>query len=73
MADIEGTLYVARSSGAGTVREEQLPFHDLQSLLDACVSSEGAALVRVEIVGDSNGARRRLVLDFGQLGRDEEE
>ena len=45
---------------------------DLQSLLDACVRSESMALVRVEIVGASGGERRRLVLDFGQFGREEE-
>jgi hypothetical protein len=72
VADVEGTLFVARSTGPGTVREEQLPFRDLQSLLDACVSSEGAALVRVEIVGTSEGERRRLVLDIGYFGHDEE-
>jgi hypothetical protein len=72
MPDVEGTLFVARSTGPGTVREEQLPFRDLQSLLDACASSEGAALVRVEIVGSAGGARRRLVLDFGQFGREGE-
>jgi hypothetical protein len=70
MEDVEGTLFVARSTGPGTVREEELPFRDLQSLLDACVASEGAALVRVEIVGPSAGERRRLVLDFGQFGRE---
>ena len=71
MADVEGTLFVAPSTGPGAVREEQLPFRDLQSLLDACVASEGAALVRVEIVGTIDGERRRLVLDFGHFGRDE--
>jgi hypothetical protein len=72
MADVEGTLFVARSTGPGAVREEQLPFRDLQSLLDACVSSEAAALIRVEIVGSSAGERRRLVLDIGHFGRDGE-
>ena len=72
MANVEGTLFVARSTGPGVVREEQLSFRDLQSLLDACTSSEGTALVRVEIVGTSAGERRRLVLDFGHFGRDEE-
>ena len=72
MADVEGTLFVARSTGPGAVREEQLAFRDLQSLLDACTSSEAIALVRVEIVGTSAGERRRLVLDFGHFGRDEE-
>ena len=72
MDDIEGTLFVARSTGPGAVREEQLRFRDLRSLLDACVSSEGAALVRVEIAGTRGGERRRLVLDIGHFGRDEE-
>jgi hypothetical protein len=71
VADVEGTLFIARSTAPGSVREEQLPFRDLQSLLDACISSEGAALVRVEIVGTAAGERRRLVLDFGHFGRDE--
>jgi len=57
VADVEGTLFVARSTGPGVVREEQLSFRDLQSLLDACTSSEGTALVRVEIVGTSAGER----------------
>ena len=68
MADVEGTLFVARSTGPGTVREEELPFPDLQSLLDACAAAEGAALIRVEIAGSSGGERRRLVLDFGHFG-----
>jgi hypothetical protein len=72
VVDVEGTLFVARSTGPGAVREEQVPFRDLQSLLDACTSSEGTALVRVEIVGTSAGERRRLVLAFGHFGRDEE-
>jgi hypothetical protein len=71
MAEVEGTLVVARSGGPGSVREEQLPFRDLQSLLDACVSCEGAALVRVEVVGSSGGERRRLVLDVGHFGTEE--
>ena len=71
MAPLHGTLFVARSTGPGTVREEQLPFADLQQLLDACVAEDGAAFVRVEIVGESGGEPRRLVLDFGQFGRDE--
>lgn len=72
MADVEGTLFVAHSTGPGSVREEQLEFRDLQALLDACTASEGAALVRVEIVGTTGGERRRLALDFGHFGRDEE-
>jgi hypothetical protein len=71
MDDVRGTLFVARATGPGAVREEQLPFSDLQGLLDACAGAEGAAIVRVQIVGWSGGERRRLVLDFGQLGREE--
>ena len=72
MSDVLGTLFVARTAGPGTVREEQVPFTDLQQLLDACVAEEeSAAFVRVQIVGVSGGEPRRLVLDFGQFGRDE--
>ena len=71
MSDVLGTLFVARTAGPGTVREEQVPFTDLQQLLDACVAEETAAFVRVQIVGVSGGEPRRLVLDFGQFGRDE--
>jgi hypothetical protein len=71
MSDVLGTLFVARTAGPGTVREEQLPFTDLQQLLDACVAQETAAFVRVQIVGVSGGEPWRLVLDFGQFGRDE--
>ncbi|OLC78196.1 MAG: hypothetical protein AUH83_03010 [Deltaproteobacteria bacterium 13_1_40CM_4_68_19] len=73
MADVQGTLFVARSTGPGTVREEKVPFEDLQALLDACSAAEGAALVRVQIAGTSAGQRRRLVLDFGYFGREGEE
>jgi hypothetical protein len=72
MGDVQGTLFVARSTGPGMVREEQVPFDDLQALLDACVAAEGAALVRVEITGASGGERRRLVLDVGNFGREGE-
>jgi hypothetical protein len=49
-----------------------VPFADLQQLLDACVAEEeGAAFVRVQIMGESGGEPWRLVLDFGQFGRDE--
>jgi hypothetical protein len=72
MADVQGTLFVARSTGAGPVREEQVRFDDLQGLLDACVAAEGAALVRVQVAGTSAGERRRLVLDFGYFGREGE-
>jgi hypothetical protein len=71
MAEVMGTLFVARATGPGMVREEQVTFRDLQQLLDACVAAEGAAIVRVQIVGTSAEQRRRLVLDFGHLGRDE--
>jgi len=71
MSQVHGILFVARTTGPGTVREEQVPFADLQQLLDACVAQEGAAFVRVEIVGESGGEPWRLVLDFGQFGREE--
>jgi len=71
MGQLQGILFVARTTGPGTVREEQVPFGDLQQLLDACVAEEGAALVRVQIVGESGGEPWKLVLDFGQFGRDE--
>jgi hypothetical protein len=73
MADAQGALIVARATGPGTVREEQVPFADLQALLDACVAAEGAALVRVQIAGTSAGERWRLVLDVGYFGREGEE
>ena len=73
MPRVEGTLFVAHALGKGAVREEQVSFKDLQSLLDACVAHEGAAFVRVEVAGSSGGARRRLVLDFGHFGREDEE
>jgi len=72
MGHVQGTLFVAHSTGRGTVREEQVAFDDLQALLDACVAAEGAALVRVEIAGTSGGERRRLVLDVGNFGREGE-
>jgi hypothetical protein len=71
MAEVKGMLFVARSTGPGVVREEQVVFTDLQQLLDACVEAEGAGLVRVEITGESGGERRRLALDLGSFGRDE--
>jgi hypothetical protein len=71
MSDVQGTLFVVRTAGPGPVREEQIPFADLQQLLDACVEQATGAFVRVQIVGTSGGERRRLVLDFGQFGRDE--
>lgn len=73
MADLEGTLFILRTPGKGAAREEEVAFPDLQGLLDACGAHEGAAFVRVEIAGSSGGARRRLVLDFGHFGRDDEE
>jgi hypothetical protein len=71
MGQLQGILFVARTTGPGTLREEQVPFGNLQQLLDACVAEEGAALVRVQIVGESGGEPWKLVLDFGQFGRDE--
>ena len=71
MGQVQGILFVARTTGPGTLREEQVPFANLQQLLDACVAEEGAALVRVQIVGESGGEPWKLVLDFGQFGRDE--
>jgi hypothetical protein len=72
MEDIGGTLFVVRTAGPGPVREEQIPFGDLQELLDACVAqADTGAFVRVQIVGTSGGERLRLVLDFGQFGRNE--
>ena len=72
MSEVRGTLYVARTIGPGPVKEEPVPFTDLQELLDVCAErEEGAAFLRAEIVGTSLGERRRLVLDFGQFGRDE--
>ena len=71
MGQIQGILFVARTTGPGAVREEQVPFANLQQLLDACVAQEGAAFIRVQIVGESGGEPWRLVLDFGQFGRDE--
>ena len=73
MGRAEGTLIVAISTGPGQVREQKVRFSDLQGLLDACVArGEGPAFLRVQIVGESGGERRRLVLDFGYFGRDEE-
>ncbi len=72
MPDVEGTLFIARASGEGAVREEQVRFADLEALLDACVANEGAAFVRVEIAGAIGGERRLLVLDFGRFGREGE-
>jgi hypothetical protein len=72
MPKVEGTLFVAHALPGGGLREEEVPFSDLQDLLDACVAHEGAAFVRVEIAGWTAGERRRLVLDFGHFGRDDE-
>ena len=72
MGDVRGTLFVARTTGPGPLREEQIHFAGLQELLDACVAQgEATAFLRVEIVGESGGEWLRLVLDFGQFGRDE--
>ena len=57
----------------GAVREERLPFHNLQELLDLCVShAQGAAFVQVQVAGVSGGRHHRLVLDFGHFGRSAE-
>ncbi|MCA1829233.1 MAG: hypothetical protein ABR567_22105 [Myxococcales bacterium] len=66
----EGTLLVkVPLQQPGAVREERLPFANLQELLDLCVShTEGAAFVQVQVAGISEGRRRRLVLDFGHFG-----
>lgn len=67
-----GVLVVRRGAvGSGPVREEQLPFSDLQELLDLCAAhTQGAAFVQVQVSGESGGEGHRLVLDFGQFGRD---
>ena len=73
MERAQGTITIAISTGRGRVREETVSFNDLQGLLDACVArGEGTAFVRVQVTGISGGERRRLVLDFGSFGRDEE-
>ncbi len=66
----EGTLVVRRTlADRGTVREERLPFADLQGLLDLCAArTEGAAFVQVTVTGESGGRQRTLVLDFGHFG-----
>jgi len=73
MDQVHGILFIARTTGPGTVREEQVPFADLQQLLDACVAEEegSTAFVRVQIVGESGGEQWKLMLDFGQFGREE--
>lgn len=70
----EGTLLVRRQlAQPGAVREESLPFCDLQGLLDLCVThAQGAAFVQVQVTGKSAGSQHRLVLDFGHFGRDSE-
>ena len=68
---VEGTLFMARSQRQpeGSFQEERVPFRTLQELLDACVAhAEGAAFVRVQVVGRSAGQQHRLVLDFGHFG-----
>jgi hypothetical protein len=75
MAEPEGTLVVRRKQGLvdGTFREDRVQFQDLQGLLDLCaVQEQGAAFVQVQVVGTSAGKRQRLVLDFGNFGRDPE-
>ena len=70
----EGTLLVrVPLARPGTVREERLPFANLQELLDLCVAhTQGAAFVQVQVSGTSGGRQHRLVLDFGHFGRDRE-
>jgi hypothetical protein len=69
----EGILIVRRAlDRPGTVKEEKLPFSDLQGLLDLCTArAEGAAFVQVQVTGESEGRQRTLVLDFGHFGRTE--
>ena len=67
MADqgVRGTLQVVLRPGQPP---DALPFSSLQGLLDLCARHAGtAAFVRVEILGESDGTPRRLVLDFGQF------
>jgi hypothetical protein len=69
----EGIILVRRAlPQPGAVREEKLPFSDLQQLLDLCAEhARGAAFVQVLVTGGSGGTRHRLVLDFGHFGRAE--
>ena len=69
-----GILLLRRALGQpGGVREEKLSFRDLQGLLDLCAAhAEGAAIVQVQVVGETLGQQHRLVLDFGHFGRDTE-
>ena len=69
----QGTLLVRHAlEQPGQVREERLAFGDLQQLLDLCASRvQGAALVQVQVTGESEGRQHRLVLDFGHFGRAE--
>ena len=67
MADqaVQGTLHLVPRPGEAPAA---LPFTSLQGLLDLCAHHEGgAAFVRVELLGESGGKARRLVLDFGQF------
>ena len=69
----EGTLVLRHAlERPGEVREEQLPFSDLQQLLDLCASrAQGAALIQVRVTGEASGQQQTLVLDFGRFGRAE--
>ena len=69
----EGTLVLRHAlERRGEVSEEQLPFSDLQQLLNLCAShAQGAAFVQVRVSGESDGRQQTLVLDFGRFGRAE--
>ena len=69
----KGTLVLRHAPGGpGEEGEEQVPFSDLQQLLDLCTArAQGAAFVRVQVTGQSEGRQQTLVLDFGRFGRAE--
>ncbi len=69
---LQGTLLVRHSLPHGAVRDEKLPFSDLQQLLDLCAAhAQGAAFVQVLVTGQVDGRKHTLVLDFGHFGRAE--
>jgi hypothetical protein len=69
---LQGTLLVRHALLHGAVRDERLPFSDLQQLLDLCAAhAQGAAFVQVLVTGQIDGQRHALVLDFGRFGRAE--
>jgi hypothetical protein len=69
---LQGTLLVRHALLHGAVRDERLPFSDLQQLLDLCAGhAQGAAFVQVLVTGPIDGQRHTLVLDFGRFGRAE--